>query len=115
MKTHLFWRLDLDVFAASVGRDFGYDVENPRARGSEWSRTESALANGVVAVKACLRADETSAQDLLSRAFERVGLPLPAGRLQDRLLALVVGVTPMDPTTTGFAGRIRQLIREVFV
>jgi hypothetical protein len=58
----LFWRVDLDVFAASVGRNFSYDTDNPLARGSQWSRTESALANGVAAVKAHLRGKEASSK-----------------------------------------------------
>ena len=29
----LFWRVDLDVFARSVGRDPDYDRDNPSARG----------------------------------------------------------------------------------
>jgi predicted nucleotidyltransferase len=111
----LFWRVDLDVFAASVGRDLTYDADNSYARGLEWSRTESALANGVAAIKAHLRGDESGAHDLLSRAFERVGLSLPNGGLQDRLLALTQGVPAIDPTTAGFAGRIQQLILEILV
>jgi predicted nucleotidyltransferase len=61
----LFWRLDLDVFACSIHRDHTYDVSNPRARGYKWSWTESALANGVAAVKACLRHNEGEARVLL--------------------------------------------------
>ena len=110
----VFWRVDLDVFAASVGRDFNYDADNPLARGPEWSRTESALANGIAAVKAYLRGNEASANGLLRRAFERVAVPLPSGRLPIQLLALTDTVTVIDPTTFAFAERIRQLIREVF-
>ena len=33
----LFWRVDLDVFARSVGRDPDYDRDNPFARGTSWS------------------------------------------------------------------------------
>jgi hypothetical protein len=110
----LFWRVDLDVFAASVGRDFSYDTDNPLARGSEWSRTESALANCVAAVKAHLRGKEASANSLLRRAFERVAAPLPSSPLPVQLLALTDTVTAIDPTTSPFAERIRQLIREVF-
>lgn len=48
----LFWRLDLDVLARSVGRDDAYDRTNVGARGSVWSPTESALMNVVAAIKA---------------------------------------------------------------
>ena len=71
----LFWRLDLDVRAASVADDPHYDAENPaaRAREDEWSRPASALANAIGAVKAAARGKDDAAQALLDRGFARIG------------------------------------------
>ena len=58
----LFLRLDLDILAQSLRRNLNYDIDNPHARGSAWSLTESALANVVTAIKAHLRATRISGQ-----------------------------------------------------
>ena len=50
----LFWRVDIDILAQSVHRDFEYDLHNPAARGDNWSRTHSALMNTIAAIKALL-------------------------------------------------------------
>ncbi|MFJ7626429.1 hypothetical protein ACIQZN_08050 [Streptomyces sp. NPDC097595] len=71
----LFWRLDLDVRAASVADDPHYDAENPAARAhdDEWSRPASALANAIGAVKAVARKRDDEARGLLDRGFARIG------------------------------------------
>ena len=53
----LYWRVDIEVFAASIERDDDYDLDNIEARGDRWSLTHSALANGVAALKSLLRGD----------------------------------------------------------
>jgi hypothetical protein len=68
----------------------------------------------VAAIKAHVRGDEASAHDLLSRAYERVGLPLPNGGFLDQLLGLVLGVPTIDPSTAVFACRLRELILQSF-
>jgi hypothetical protein len=110
----LFWRLDLDVYARSIHRDHTYDAGNPRAHGYEWSWTESALANGVAAVKASLRHDEGEARMLLERAYQRVGLVMPQCQVRDLILKLATEVEHMDGQTTGFAQRLKQLVADVF-
>ncbi|WP_345105872.1 nucleotidyltransferase family protein [Streptomyces drozdowiczii] len=71
----LFWRLDLDVRAASVADAPHYDVGNPaaRARDDEWSRPASALANAIGAVKAVARKRDDEGRGLLDRGFARIG------------------------------------------
>lgn len=71
----LFWRLDLDVRAASVADDPHYDAGNPaaQAREDEWSRPASALANAVGVVKAVARKRDEEARGLLERGFARIG------------------------------------------
>jgi hypothetical protein len=73
----LFWRLDLDVRAASVANDRHYDAENPAARAGdgEWSRPASALANAIGAVKAVARSQDATARGLLDRGFARIDEP----------------------------------------
>jgi predicted nucleotidyltransferase len=63
----LFWRVDLDIFARSVGRDPDYDRDNSSARSTCWSFTESSLANAITAIKALHRGRDTEAAELLAR------------------------------------------------
>lgn len=110
----LFWRLDLDVLARSVGRDDAYDRTNPEARGPVWSRTESALMNVVAAIKAHHRRDDRKAAELLRRGYERVGLERRHDRLGNQLLDLTGGIRELDPETVPLVERIILLITEAF-
>ena len=110
----LFWRLDLDIFAQSVGRDGEYGLKDPKARGSEWSLTESSLMNAVAAVKAHLRGKDDDALRLLERAYERVGLELPNLELRDLILELAHGVKLKNPMLQTLTERIEGLVREAF-
>lgn len=108
----LFWRVDLDIFAASLGRDPDHDRDNPAARGNDWSLTESALMNVVAAMKAQRRGNLHLAADLLARAEQRVGIR-PAGRDTDaRLINLVATIARRDPETRPLAAEIRNLLEE---
>lgn len=108
----LFWRLDLEVFARSVQRDRNYDVHNPHARGSAWSPEESALANVVAAVKAHLRHRDKECGELLARAYQRVGLPVPQLGVKELMLHLLHQVPIADPKTEAFAKNVQQLVAE---
>jgi predicted nucleotidyltransferase len=96
--TPLFWRVDIEVFAESIERDSSYDLDNPNARGDDWSLTHSALMNGVAALKSLLRDDAQGAAESLSRAFDRVDLPVPDQSLWDQIdtLTEVVGRIDLD-------------------
>jgi predicted nucleotidyltransferase len=108
----LFWRVDLDVFARSVGRDPDYDRDNPSARGTSVSLAESALANAVAAIKAQRRGRDIEAAELLARAEARVGVASPAVDLQSRIGLLVDAVAAKDPTMASLAADIRRLVAE---
>jgi predicted nucleotidyltransferase len=110
----LFWRLDLDIRARSVGYDEGYDRGNPRARGSDWSRTESALMNVVAAIKACHRNDKEGARQLLQRGYERAGMRPHREGVQNQLRELAEGIGTLDPETEPLIRRITALIDEAF-
>ena len=112
--TPLFWRLDLEVFAGSIGGDETYDVDNPNARGSDWSAAESALANAVAAIKAHLRQDDREARSLLTRDYQRVGLSVPDLELSGLVLDLVDQITGLDPKTAAFARKVEELAEAVF-
>jgi hypothetical protein len=112
--TPLFWRLDLEVFARSIGGDETYDVGNPDARGSDWSATESALANAVAAIKAHLRQNHQEAHSLLTRAYDRVGLSIPDLEMAGLVADLVDQVTRLDGRTAAFARKIKKLAGDVF-
>jgi hypothetical protein len=108
----LFWRVDLDVFARSVGRDPDYDRDNPFARGTSWSLAESSLANAIAAIKAQRRGRDTESAELLTRAEARIGVASPAVDLQSRIGLLVDAVAGKDSTTTSLAADIHRLLTE---
>jgi predicted nucleotidyltransferase len=108
----LFWRVDLDIFARSVGRDPDYDRDNPSARGAVWSFTESSLANAIATIKALHRGRDIEAAELLARAEARVGVASPAADLQSRIGLLVDAIAANDPTTASLAADIRRLVTE---
>ena len=107
----LFWRLDLEVFARSIGQDRTYDLDNPLARTSEWSRTESALANAVAVVKQHLRDNDDEALWLLGRAYKRVELGMPGLEIRDLILRLASGVRRVDTASITLAERIEGLVQ----
>jgi hypothetical protein len=94
----LYWRVDIEVFAASIGMDASYDLDNPGARGDDWSLTHSALMNGVAALKLLLRGDEEGASESLRSAFDRVDLAVPDEPPWDQIITLaeVVGRLDLD-------------------
>jgi len=94
----LYWRVDIEVFADSIQRDFSYDLDNSDARGDDWSLTHSALMNGVAALKWLLRGREQDARESLCRAFDRIDLPVPDESLWDQIpvLAETVGRIDLD-------------------
>jgi len=89
----LYWRVDIEVFAASIGRDDAYDLDNFDARGARWSLTHSALTNGVFALKSLLRGDPDRARESLRNAYARIDQPIPDGAPLDQIaqLAEIVG------------------------
>jgi len=108
----LFWRVDLEVFAQSIRGDSTYDVNNPAAQGGNWSRTHSALMNALAAIKALLRGQEENATALLSRAFERVGLPVPSVSPHNQIPILVDAIASIDGQVESLADRINELYEE---
>lgn len=110
----LFWRVDIEVFAASIHWDAGYDQGNQAARGDNWSPTHSALMNAVAALKAMLRDREEVTRQLLDRGFERIGLTAPPGSPGEQVLFLCETVASMDPAKKDLAGRIMAVHKQVF-
>jgi predicted nucleotidyltransferase len=108
----LFWRVDLDVFARSVGRDPDYDRANPSARGTSWSIAESSLTNAIAAIKAQRRGHESEAAALLARAEARLGVAPPQVDLQRRIGLLVDAAAANDPALAALAADIRRLLNE---
>lgn len=109
----LFWRLDLDVRAASA--DAGYDVGNPavRAGDAEWSRPASALANAIGAVKAVARDRPASARGLLDRGFARIGADAGAtGAWRSDITRLARAAAAQDPALEPLAQQVIALAAE---
>lgn len=107
----LFWRLDLDIWAASIVTDPTYDVDNPDAAGTDWSLPASALANATAAIKALRRGQPDTAHGLLDRGFTRIAVSrnrIGHHWLAD-ILALVDAAHHQDPTLGPLAARVRTL------
>lgn len=108
----LFWRVDLDVRAASVAADSTYDAANTDARSDAgWSRPASALENAIAAIKAAARRQAGIADGLLSRGYQRVGLaPGPAAGLAGRIIRLADRCAAIEPPLTGTAAEVREVV-----
>ncbi|WP_203920035.1 hypothetical protein [Rugosimonospora africana] len=109
----LFWRLDLDVRAASVAGDAHYDSDNPgaRAREGEWSRPASALANALGAVKAIARERYDDARGLLDRGFDRIGeRDRATGAWASDVARLARAAARHDPALADLAARVTALL-----
>lgn len=106
----LFWRVDLDIFARSAGRDPDYDRDNPSASGGDWSVAESALMTIVAAIKAHRRGRDATAVELVHRAERRVGMHATEGGMHRQITTLVDTIARQDPTAAPLAAEIRQLL-----
>jgi predicted nucleotidyltransferase len=111
----LYWRVDIEVFAESIERDSSYDLDNPRARGDDWSLTQSALMNGVAALKALMRGDAEGAAESLGRAFARVDLPVPEQSLWDQIDTLTEVVGRIDLDQAELARRLQLHCRDALL
>jgi hypothetical protein len=111
----LFWRVDLDVLARTVGRDPDYDRDNPSACGVVWSFGESNLTNAIAAIKAQRRGRYTKAAALLARAKARVGLTSPNVDPRSRIGLPVDAAAAKDPTTASLAADTCRLLEETFL
>ena len=110
----LFWRVDLDLLARSLQRDYHYDSDNPNARGEAFSQTNSALMNAVYAIKSLLRGDAATAAAAVSRGFQKIALPVPAGDTHARLLQLVDHIWDADDSMAELAAEVNELHRHCF-
>jgi predicted nucleotidyltransferase len=108
----LFWRLDLEVWAASVAGNTAYDSGEPGARGDDWSPGASALANAVAVVKAVRRGRSDDARGLLDRGLVRVGASAATGDWAADLERLARAAVAGEPALAEPARRVRDLVRE---
>jgi hypothetical protein len=108
----LFWRVDIEVFAKSIHRDESYDLDNPMARGDEWSLTESALMNSVAAMKYLLRDDRDRAEESIERAFARIDEGVPDGESWDAIAELTEMVGRRDLEQAELVRRVQELLRD---
>ena len=114
-KAPLYWRVDIEIFAESIQRDVSYDLDNPDARGDDWSLTHSALMNGVAALKWLLRGREQDARESLCRAFDRIDLPIPDESLWDQIPVLAEAVGRIDLDQAELVRRLQLHYREALI
>jgi hypothetical protein len=70
--------------------------------------------NAIAAIKSVLRGKEETAKQLLARGFERVGLSMPQGKVEEQILQLTEGIGDMDSAKLWLVRRITALHQEVF-
>jgi predicted nucleotidyltransferase len=108
----LFWRLDLELLAESVKDTPNYGVGNPAVVDfTGWQWEESALANAVAAIKAHNRGQQAQAQQLLQRAYQRLGLEFETAGLKELILQLANAV-PQEKEIGMLAERVKSLAEE---
>ena len=102
----LFWRLDLEIWAASVAFDASID-DDGSSQGEDWCVYESALMNALGAIKVVLRGRAELAADGLTRGFRRVGAdPRVDLSTRQRVVALAEAVSSARPHLREYAGAI---------
>ena len=108
----VFWRVDLDVRASSVGPDDRYDDDNAAARSDvSWSRPSSAIENATAAVKAAVRHHDDTATGLLSRGFARIGRDHgPLSDLPRAITALADLCAADDPRLADRAAELHEIV-----
>jgi predicted nucleotidyltransferase len=99
----LFWRLDLDLRAASHASGERVDAGDLGAQGTDWSLAESAAMNATAAIKALARGCADDADGLLRRVFERVAASDPGGAPAGRIAALADVAAARDPRLQSLA------------
>ena len=103
----LFWRLDLDIRAQSQVRN---EDPDPAGQGGEWSLPESAAMNAIAAVKAIRRNKPETADDLLTRGYERIAAVDPGGAVADRIRALAAVAAELQPDLEDLVVEIDALV-----
>ena len=112
----LFWRVDLDIRAASVAEDDSYDDDNPAARSEEgWSRAASAIENAIGAIKAVLRHQSQVAEGSLLRGYQRIGHPVRSDRApQEEIVALARACAAEEPRLRHLAVQVYEVVEALF-
>jgi predicted nucleotidyltransferase len=105
----LFWRLDLEIWAASAEGD---TTDEPGAAGTDWSLPASALANAVAAVKAVRRGRFEDARGLVDRGFARIGSDDRASGDWAADIERLAGQAA-SPEVGGLPQRVRDLVAEL--
>jgi len=109
----LFWRVQLELVAASVAEDPNYDNFNAAARGTDWSLPESALWSAVDAIRSLARGHEKEAHNQLRRAFQRINVPVLPKITDRELLAKLLEEAPkLEPAQEGFAQEVGDLAQD---
>ncbi|WP_406380812.1 hypothetical protein [Streptomyces sp. NBC_01618] len=86
--------------------------DDTAARGDEWSRPASALANAVAATKAVLRGQPQTARGLLERGFRRIDAPdRGTGQWFADIRRLAEAAADREPGLRPLADRVVRLAR----
>jgi len=112
----MFWRVDIDIRAATAATDDQCDADNPDARSEAgWSAPASAIENAIAAIKATARGQADTADNLLRRGCERIGHPPgPSAHVADGITNLADACATREPRLTRMAAEIRQVTDHLF-
>lgn len=103
----LFWRIDVEVVCESVAGNDAYDRHNPDAHDdSEWSPYESALLNGVAALKAINRRNPLLANELLVRGATRAGVARPVETSRSGVATYADRIAEREPAVRRLADEL---------
>jgi hypothetical protein len=107
----LFWRVDIDIRTVAVAADDRYDSVNPDARSDAgWSAPASAIENAVAAIKAAVRGQADTVDDLLRRGCERIGHdPGPHTDVAAAITGLADACATREPRLTRMTAEIHQV------
>lgn len=104
-------RSDPDFQRSRWRRLICVDLDNPAARGSDWSLPESAAMNAIATIKALRRGRSDDAEGLLSRGFDRIAATDPKGSSwPQRITALAAGAAEREPRLTELSAEVRAYL-----
>ena len=78
----------------------------------EGSNTHQALLCAAAAIEALSQGDGQEAAHCVSRGYERIAVPVPAGGVREQLRSLIDTVYDADDGEADFASQVRAQLRE---
>jgi hypothetical protein len=109
----LFWRLDIEMVALPPGAGEAAPSRTAPVSMDFATPAQSAMTSVVAAIKAVARKDEPTAQELIAKGYDRIGLRAPGRPVWSAITELTDKIAATYPNTAPFARRVLALVDEM--